>query len=226
MQYSKHLYRYAQKVRDLFKTMVTPATCVYCTEYLLDQNKFLCYACNSMIKPLATMSLKLTDAYQAAVYAVSDYKDPLRSLVLAKQSRQKLAAEQLGVLVWEKTDVPYAEFDYIVPVPLHWSRYAWRWFNQAEVMAQAIAQKSGKPVIHLVRRVVQTPSQAGLSRVERLKNMQDAFVLCHDAHRYKNARLLFVDDVMTTGTTLQAVIKKSLVLQPQKLLIAVACRVV
>lgn len=208
------------------KQVITPSFCVQCAYYLNDPDQFFCRACLDLINPLATIMLKITDAYNVIVYAVTDYKEPLRSLILAKHNRQRLAAHYLGQLLWEKTDLHYADFDYIVPVPLHWSRYAWRWFNQSDTIAQFISEKSGKPVIHLVERVMKTSSQAGLTRFERIKNVQEAFVLSGDAQRYVGAKLLFIDDVMTTGTTIQAVIKKTLILKPKAIIIAVPCRVV
>jgi len=226
MDYANRARVWGAKALKYAKKILAPASCVQCVLYLQDQEAFFCKECEAGIKPLATTTLHVTDQYQATVYAVSDYKNPLKPLVLAKQSRQRLAAWQLGILLWEKTDLKYADFDYIVPVPLHWTRYAWRWFNQAEVMAQALSEKSGKPVLHLVKKVKQTSSQAGLSRVDRMKNIHEAFIIAADAYRYKNARLLFVDDVMTTGTTLKAVIKKCLIIKPQQLFVAVACRVV
>ncbi|NBQ17091.1 ComF family protein [bacterium] len=215
-----------RSITTFVKNVITPSSCVLCVQFLNDPDTFFCSTCYESLMPLATSLLKITDTYRAVVYAVTDYKDPLRSLVLAKHNRKRLAAYYLGRLLWEKTDLKYADFDYVVPVPLHWTRYAWRWFNQSEVMAEVISQKSGKPVIHLVKRSSKTVSQAGLTRFDRIKNVQTAFELTEDAHKYCGAKLLFVDDVMTTGTTLQAVIKKTVSLKPSSILVAVACRVV
>ncbi len=226
MDYVKDIKRLQKIIIDSLKSIITPAFCVQCTVYLPYQDLLFCKSCDELIKPLVTVPLKITEKYTVPVYGISDYKNPLKSLILEKKNRQRNAAWQLGKLLWEKTDIVYADFDVIVPVPLHWTRYAWRWFNQAEVMANALSEKSGKPVIYLVRKKIKTTSQSELSRIDRLKNMCDVFELTDQAYFYKNKKLLFVDDVMTTGTTLKSVIKTCLALKPEKITIAVACRVV
>jgi competence protein ComFC len=143
---------------------------------------------------------------------------------LAKQYSNRLASKYLGQLIWQKTDIHMLDFDYIVPVPLHWTRYAWRWFNQAEVIAQELSKESGKPVVHLLKRNRNTGYQAGLSREKRLKNLFQAFALTKEAHHYKGKKILLVDDVMTTGTTLKTCARELIKIDPKEIFIAVACR--
>jgi len=176
--------------------------------------------------PVVTQELTITKKYLAKVYAVGHYKDPLRSLIMAKHSGNRLASKQQGQLLWERTDIRFADFDVIVPVPLHWTRHAKRWFNQAEVMAQYISAQSGKPVAHLLKRTKRTKLQAGLTKQERHKNIEDAFTLTKDAHNYKGKKILLIDDVMTTGTTLHACSRRLISLAPSQLCIGVVSRVV
>lgn len=92
----------------------------------------------------------------------------------------------------------------IVPVPLHYRRLARRGYNQAGWLAEALAKRSGVPLrIDLLKRVRATPSQAGRSVRARRRNVAGAFAL----RRGKRAalagkRVLLVDDVLTTGATL------------------------
>jgi ComF family protein len=93
--------------------------------------------------------------------------------------------------------------DALVPVPLHWRRLWTRRFNQASVLAQAISRQSGVPVDHdLLARVRPTRQQVGLSRNERDANVQGAFRVPQQSRSgVRGKRLVLVDDVLTSGAT-------------------------
>jgi ComF family protein len=94
----------------------------------------------------------------------------------------------------------------IVPVPLHYTRLVMRGFNQSGWLAQAVAKASGKPVlVDALVRTRRTPSQAGLARRARRRNVTGAFRVRRSREgRIAGAHVLLVDDVLTTGATLSA----------------------
>ena len=94
----------------------------------------------------------------------------------------------------------------IVPVPLHWSRLWSRKFNQSAELARHVAEISDKPYApDVIRRKRRTPSQAGLGAKARAKNVRGAFsVSKKSALKVSGKRILLIDDVMTTGSTLNA----------------------
>lgn len=96
--------------------------------------------------------------------------------------------------------------DLLVPVPLHRFRLWRRRFNQAASLARPIAERSGKPLLtDALRRVRSTAPQPGLTRKERAANLHRAFaVKGRNAERIRGARVLLVDDVLTTGATAEA----------------------
>ena len=96
--------------------------------------------------------------------------------------------------------------DWLVPVPLHWSRLFQRRYNQSAELARALARVSGVQALPdgLVRHR-KTPSQGGLSRRRRQANVQDAFhVSARQRDRLAGTHIILIDDVMTTGATLNA----------------------
>ena len=99
-----------------------------------------------------------------------------------------------------------AEADLLVPVPLHWTRLFWRRFNQAQALAEEVARHAAVPVeTQMLKRRKRTPPQVGLSRARRQANLQGAFVVPEAAGlRIAGARLVLIDDVHTTGATLNA----------------------
>lgn len=91
----------------------------------------------------------------------------------------------------------------IIPVPMHANRLAERGYNQAQLLAEQLAQQTEVPCLPgALRRWRFTPSQVGLGRAERLVNVQDAFEA--DSTSVTNRVVLLVDDVYTTGATLSA----------------------
>jgi ComF family protein len=94
----------------------------------------------------------------------------------------------------------------IVPVPLAWSRLVRRQFNQAAILAQETSRLTGLPYApHVLRRIRATRSQVGLSRLERGRNVSGSFAVAprHRA-RLQGASVLLIDDVITTGATVNA----------------------
>lgn len=92
-------------------------------------------------------------------------------------------------------------FDYIVPVPLHAARERERTFNQAHLLAVLLGRASGWPVRPLLQRIRYTTTQTRFDRQERMENLAGAFRLRRGAD-VQECRVLLIDDVLTTGSTL------------------------
>lgn len=95
------------------------------------------------------------------------------------------------------------EFDLVIPVPLSREKLAQRGFNQAERLAKPLAGTLGKPLIAAgLMRIREYVSQVGLSGQSRRENVRGAFEA--DPAKVKGSRILLVDDVFTTGATIES----------------------
>ena len=138
-----------------------------------------------------------------------EYRPPLDAVVRAlKFRRLEFLAAGLAeglLLRLGAPGEPSAEWDVdaVVGVPLHWRRRVERGFNQAEALASPVARALGRPRLRLLRRARATPPQTSLGREERLRSPAGAFVARRPG-TVRGARILLVDDVATTGATLDA----------------------
>lgn len=141
----------------------------------------------------------------ARARAVLVYDDGCRPLVLGfKHGDRTHAAGAYGAWMARAGAELLAEADLLAPVPLHRWRLFRRRYNQAALLALAAGRRAGVPVIPdlLVRRRA-TPSQGGLGRAGRHRNVQGAFQVRRGAaSRVAGKRIVLVDDVLTTGATL------------------------
>jgi ComF family protein len=127
---------------------------------------------------------------------------PLPALIQRyKYNREVSLAAALGRLLWEQTPLPLQDYDLIVPVPLHTQRLRWRGFNQALLLARRLAGSADVAVEPFaLRRTRPTRPQVELDESERKHNVRHAFGVTQPA-RLRRRRILLIDDVMTTGAT-------------------------
>ncbi len=100
----------------------------------------------------------------------------------------------------------FNEIDVIVPIPLHFKKERKRGYNQAEWIAQGIGKAMDKPVnTKSVQRILETSTQTKKSKFERWKNVENIFKVV-DPEAIRDKHILLVDDIITTGSTLEACI--------------------
>jgi ComF family protein len=136
------------------------------------------------------------------------YEGPLRMMLQAlKYERRRALARPLGALARRAGENVLADAAAVVPVPLHPTRAWQRGFNQSDDLAGEL----GLPVWRVLRRVRRGPPQVGLPAPARRANVAGAFALAHGVRwvpwrrrRLRGAVVVLVDDVMTTGSTLDA----------------------
>ena len=136
--------------------------------------------------------------------AAARFEGPVQELIHRFKYRNKVhLARPLGLLTAQALAgfPPAGGADLIVPVPLHRKRLRERGFNQAQLLGRVLAKQWRINLsVHNLRRVRWTEPQIGLCAAEREQNVRGAFRVAEPA-RYEGRRLLLVDDVYTTGST-------------------------
>lgn len=211
---------------DFLYTLVSPPYCVSCTSFL-ETRQHLCTDCLREFPVLASAKLMVTDSIEMPVYAFTQYEGVIRQMICAKHYGKRSASVQLGDLTAMHAGCPWHAYDVIVPVPLHWTRYMRRGFNQAKVLAARISALRNVPVDTSVRRVLRTAYQARTGRIDRQANVRHAFEVPERLRaKLRGKRVLIVDDLMTTGATLREVARAIRVCRPAHIGAVVAARVV
>jgi len=133
--------------------------------------------------------------------AIGEYDGSLRAIVHAlKYEGRRTLAGRLSSLMRDRGADILAGAACVVPVPLHPSRRRERGFNQAADLARHL----GLPVRHALRRVRATATQAALPAAQRHRNVRHAFAATRSARGLHGQIIVLVDDVCTTGATLDA----------------------
>lgn len=135
--------------------------------------------------------------------ALGLYDGPIREAIhaLKYEGKSFLAKPLVGLLDRAYPFIDYGSYDLLVPVPLHPKRLRERGFNQALVLARAIGRKAEVPCTGFVlRKTRPSAPQIDLSPKEREKNVKGSFAVA-DPTKVRGKRVLLIDDVMTTGST-------------------------
>lgn len=196
----KHLGRDEKHVcENCWKTLaILPAPfCPYCKSFFEEEESLVEHGCVCLSKPkdrriLAVRSLGTFDEYyQKLIHRFKyDKKIPLG----------KRLAARLGQAV--AFNVDFTSCDLVIPVPLHRARHRERGFNQSEILAEGISEETKIPLAKdILKRRKNTEDQTYLSARQRAENVRDAFVVTKPG-RVKGKNVILVDDVMTTGATL------------------------
>jgi ComF family protein len=170
--------------------------CVLCGEHFSEpgESNHMCGACLLASPPFSIAR------------AVGEYERVLMDVIHRFKYGGKISlGERLGEFMadFRYPSLAIADYSLVMPVPLHPRRLRQRGFNQAMVLAREISRRFALRLDFLsLRRIVFTEPQVGLGRDMREQNIKGAFQVA-DARRIKDERIILVDDVYTTGSTVK-----------------------
>ena len=161
----------------------------------------VCDTCWARVRVTPALHERFSDHAVDCAAAIGDYEGSLRDIIHAlKYEGRRSIAPPLGALMRSAGAELLRGADVVVPVPLHPRRERSRGFNQADDLARAL----GVPVRPLLRRIRYTTSQIELPKDDRHRNVHDAFALADKPKGLSPHVVVLVDDVSTTGATLEA----------------------
>ena len=143
----------------------------------------------------AISCIEYCDKSKVLVLSLKYYGNTYMSRDIAQVMRDKLEFEQLSA-------------DYIIPVPLHKKRMRIRGFNQAEKIASYLSECTNIPIIDCIKRNRNTKRLYALNKFQREKELKNAFEVKEDSEEIIGKRIILVDDIFTTGTTVNEISKK------------------
>lgn len=129
-----------------------------------------------------------------------------------------LARLAVEVIKKEKIDV-----DYIIPIPLHWFKFLVRGYNQTGLVAKIISKETKIPIKYYLKKSKYTKSQTKLTGIQRRTNIRNTFVVKNEKE-VKGKRILLMDDVYTTGSTLRAAGRNLIEAGAQKIIVLTLAR--
>jgi len=200
-----------------FLSLIYPRQCEACGGTLLEQEKYICLQClvdlpkskNTIKHGNEILNVLLGRVpLQSANYLYSFEKSgPVQNLLHAiKYQNQKELATFLGEqMAFElKDQIALQNIDYLIPIPLHQKKLKSRGYNQSEFFAKGISNQIQKPILSQnLKRTVETSTQTKKRKYQRWENVKGIFEL-QQPEQLINKHILLVDDVVTTGATIEA----------------------
>ena len=170
------------KNKDLSSSKVEYSRCKFC------ENKNFYF-------DRAISCIEYCDKSKVLVLSLKYYGNTYMSRYIAQVMRDKLEFEQLSA-------------EYIIPVPLHKKRMRTRGFNQAEKIASYLSDYTEIPIIDCIKRNRNTKRLYALNKFQREKELKNAFEVKDGSEEIIGKKIILVDDIFTTGTTVNEISKK------------------
>lgn len=214
---------YLYDLWDDFLSLLFPRLCYACGNHLLRNEKLICTECFVMMprtnyhldrdNPVAQLFWGRCRIEKAAAFSFYNRGSRIRNLIhnLKYKSIKEIGYELGRIYGTSLQNSGFLEgIDLIIPVPLHPSKKHQRGFNQSEVISSGLSESTGLVMdTKILERKVKTVTQTRRSRYDRWVNVEGIFIVT-DENKIKGKHILLVDDVITTGSTLESCVNELL----------------
>lgn len=218
-----------------------PLECLHCGEEMASESSLLCTVCASLLDdldptnrcpfcfeevdslPCLSCKTKKRPLFEKA--ACFDYMGPIATLIkkMKYENQPHLAKSLAPFLALQWARLQWEKPDWILPIPLTWHHQFKRGYNQSALLAQELSAFLSIPLLSCLHRTGVSHSQAKVSKALRLQLSPLAFHVKEPTKLF-GASLLIIDDVMTTGSTLQASGEALLPYSPKNIRALVLCK--
>lgn len=213
MNFAKNIHEYCESFLDL----VYPRNCVVCKDALEKVEKHICIKCELKLPIVSIEQGFDTEEFKSRLwgrtpvnncfaYLRYDKSTCIKSILKEiKYKGNRELAEYMGLMMGSYYMGNFRpNFDIVIPVPLHPKKEKLRGFNQSTLIAKGFSESTGTTLdTSIVIRKKNTKTQTQMNRNERWENVKTIFSV-EDKDRLKNKTVLLLDDVVTTGSTLES----------------------
>lgn len=197
-------YKVLTYLKDSFLSIIypIPSVCLSCNKELEDGG--LCDKCRNTIKAINSINY----IEEVPVYSCAYYSYAIKELIFNLKYRSDFNSGRLLVeLAIDKIKKDNIKFDYIIFVPSSKKRLKEKGFNQCEFLAKEISKVLEVPYLDVLSKSNAIKEQKILNKAEREKNIKNAFKL-KNKRILENKKVLLIDDVITTGFTIEECIRE------------------
>ena len=223
------------EIKDSFLHLLFPHVCTGCGSDILNEETMLCMRCIDAM-PETNFDIHADNPVEKTFWGRLPLMGATAQFYFTKESlmqhlmhqfkykNNKDLGLQLGRIMGEQIGKSGRfNADALIPLPLFLAKEKRRGYNQATVLCQGMAESMKIPVLDkVVIRPQHTETQTKKGRIDRWKNMEGKFILS-DPHVIRNKHLLLIDDVVTTGATLEACGNELLKAENVRLSVATLC---
>jgi ComF family protein len=213
--FSNAVIKVKKMIRDLIN-LVMPLLCPTCGRVLVNHEKIICTACqyelprtryaSYTVNPVARLFWGRVYIENATAFFQFEKGSRFQQLIheLKYRDRQDIGKEMGRLLGTELKETAFASADVILPVPLHKTKRRQRGYNQCDPIAEGLSERLGIPwqPDYLIRQSA-SRTQTNRSRTDRWSNVDQIFAVKNEAS-LSGKHIILVDDVVTTGATLDA----------------------
>ena len=213
--------------------LIYPPVCHICKAHLENPRDVICQHCWRSLPPacpenILSNRLHFANSSILTIVSVWMFAESVQDIIhLLKYNGFTRLARPIGVKMGESLMAQdwFGEIDGLIPVPLHRGRESERGYNQSFLICLGIRERTGLPIVSdVLKRVKFTRTQTLLSPGERHENVSDAFLVTAP-EKVRGRNFVLVDDVLTTGATMNACAGELDQTGVQKIWCATACRV-
>lgn len=232
-KFIRYVYKSLNYILNIILDFIYPEniSCILCDRPINKSNTYsMCKECFTNIhfivdgcvkcgKPIINYSLE-KQSVEGCGYCINksfyfdkaisciEYDELSKKIIFKlKYSNHTYMSKYIATIMKEKLELENFKFDYILYVPLHKKRQKKRGFNQSEKIARYLSKLIDVPVIDILVRYEYTKKLYKLKKSERQKELKNAFMIKNSRYNLSKKNILLVDDIFTTGTTVNEVSK-------------------
>lgn len=212
-----------KKILKHFIELFYPRLCVCCQNKLIDEEFHICLSCLHALPYTNHLTDKENNLekrfigrfpFSRIVSLIFFTKNGLLQKIVheIKYKYNPELAIYMGEICGQHIlkNKSFTDIDFIVPVPLHKNRLKKRGYNQSLLLAEGIARYIKRPICSdVLLRKKNNSSQTKNNRIKRWKNMEDVFII-YNPSMFENKHILLIDDIITTGSTIEFCVKQIL----------------